>query len=403
MPLGVGNASYSVEEVLTTGWTEVLQDGKPNYGLELTGQGQARRIHVGQSHGYGLYFGKGTHDVSEVVVEDLKPVVTNDVNLGIGFVVSEGADVEGSHWVTRRVSGVGVLGLGTLSLEDAVVADTLERRDGVYGVGIWLVNDSALSRVRVERTFGFGVVAAQTGVALQDLAIQETRAGRVGGLYGQGLWFESADVEGDRISIDDAQSAGISANGSDLILRDLAVTSIRPGTAFHDGGEGLWFAGQSNVTLERASVSDTFCAGVGASQGAFVSATELQVQGVSPGRALLKDVFGIQLAEGVADCAILAEGAEGTFSRTSLAGCERSGLLLQRATATLGEVEIKNVPVGVATQYADLPEHDPARLHLEDVGSPELRDPGYGVPSGPPIGGVGTDMRFDDLFLETER
>ncbi len=400
MPLGVGNASYSVEEVLTTGWTEVLQDGRANYGLELTGEGQARRIHVGQSYGYGLYFGKGTHDVSEVVVEDLKPVVTSDANLGIGVVVSEGADVEGSHWVTRRISGVGVLGMGTLSLEDAVVADTLERRDGVYGVGIWLADDAVLSRIRVERSFGFGVVAAQTAVALTDLAIQETRAGRVGGLYGHGLWLASADVEGNRISIDDAQSAGVSADGSEVTLRDLAVTRIRPGTAFHDGGEGLWFAGSSNVTLERASVSDTFCAGVGASQGALVSATELQVQGVSPGRALLKDVFGIQLAEGVADCVILAEGAEGNFSRASLAACARSGLLLQRAAATLGDVEIKNVPVGVATQYAELPEHDPLQLHLEGVGSPELRNPGYGVPSGPPIG---TDMRFDDLFLETER
>jgi hypothetical protein len=403
MPIWITKASYSVEEVLTTGFSEVLQDGLPYFGLMLEGQGQARRAHVANSYGYGAYLMPGSHDVSGLVVEDLKPLVTNDVDLAYGVYVEKEAEVAGNDWVTRRISGVGVVSQGNLWLEDAVVADTLERRDEVYGVGIWLVNEADLSRIRVERTFGFGLVAARAAVTLEDIAIHETRAGRVGGLYGHGLWFESADVEGNRLSIDDAQSAGVTANGGDLTLHDLAVTRIQPGTAFHDGGEGLWFLGHSNVTLERTLVSDTFSTGLGASEGAVVHATELDVHGVRPGRALRKDVFGIQLAEGVADCVILAEGGEGTFSRTSLAGCARSGLLLQRAEATLGDVEIKNVPVGVATQYAELPSYDPALLHMEDVEIPELHNPGYGIPSGPPIGGVGADMRFDDLLLETER
>jgi hypothetical protein len=111
-------------------------------------------------------------------------------------------------------------------------------------------------------------------------------------------------------------------------------------------------------------------------------------------------VFGVQVVDGVGDCLILAEGSQGTFTRAILRDCQRSGLFVHKSEAILADVDVRRVPVGLVMEYSELPKYESSSLHFEDVAEATLKDPGYAVPSGPPVQAAGQDDTFGNLIRE---
>jgi hypothetical protein len=391
---------FSVDQLSARDWTTVRPEGKPVPGIFLRGEGSAHHLYAAESYGIGIGFAKGsTVQASGVVVEDVKPSITLDWQMALGIVVQTGATVTGTNWVTRRVSGDGLVSTGALTLSDALVADTREPFAGP-ALGVVLEGQAKLERLRIERTFGVGLMASKGSATLSDLAIVQTESERLKGTLGHGLVAISGKLDATRVAVDQARSVGVYTEDAAATLRDLKVTHVQPNVGFHDGGMGLWLTGPFKVTLERGSVHDVVGTGLGATQGATVDVTELEVGGVRLGRTLVQDVFGVQVVDGVGDCLILAEGSQGTFTRAILSDCERSGLFLHKSEATLADVDVRRVPVGLVMEYSELPRYQSASLHFDAVAQALIKDPGYGVPSGPPVQAAGQADTFEDLIGE---
>lgn len=399
MPLDVSGV-FTVDRLSASHWTKVRPEGRVVPGIFLQGEGAAQHLYAAESHGIGVLFAKGSAvQASAVVVEDLKPSITLDAQMALGIVVQTGATVSGSDWVTRRISGDGLVALGALTLSDALFADTREAFAGP-ALGALLQGQANLARVRIERTFGVGLFASKGSATLADLAILQTESERLKGTLGHGLVVVSGKLDATRVSVDEARSVGVYTEDSAATLRDLKVTRVQPNVGFHDGGMGLWLTGPFKVTLERGSVHDVVGTGLGSTQGATVEASDLEVGGVRRGRTLVQDVFGVQVVDGVGDCLILAEGSRGAFTRTILSNCERSALFVHKSEATLADMDVRHAPVGLVMEYSELPRYDSASLHFDDVAEPLIKDPGYGVPSGPPVQAAGQDDIFGDLIRE---
>jgi hypothetical protein len=399
LSLDVGGV-YTVEQVSARAWGRVRPEGKLIPGIFLQGEGSAQHLHAAESHGTGVVFARGsTVQASGVVVEDIKPIITVDYQMALGITVQTGATVTGSDWVTRRVSGNGLVAVGELTLSDALFADTREAFAGP-GVGVLLRGQANLTRTRIERTFGVGLLASNGSATLSDLAIVQTDSERLKGTLGHGLVVVSGELDATRVLVDEARSVGVYTEDSEAMLRDLTVARVQPNVGFHDGGLGLWSTGPYKVTLQRASIQEVVGTGLGSTQGATVEASELEVAGVRLGRTLVQDVFGVQVVDGVGDCLILAEGSQGTFTRAILRDCQRSGLFVHKSEAILADVDVRRVPVGLVMEYSQLPKYESSSLHFDDVAEALLEDPGYGVPSGPPVQAAGQDDIFGDLIRE---
>jgi hypothetical protein len=399
LPLGVTGV-YTVDQVSARAWAGVRPEGKLVPGIFLQGEGSAQHLHAVESHGTGVTFARGsTVQATGVVVEDIKPIITVDYQMALGITVQTGATVTGSEWVTRRVSGDGLVAVGELTLSDALFADTREAYAGP-GVGVVLQRQGNLTRTRIERTFGVGLLASSGSATLSDLAIVQTASERLKGTLGHGLVVVSGELDATRVLVDEARSVGVYTEDSEAMLRDLTVSHVQPNVGFHDGGMGLWSTGPFKVTLQRASVHEVVGTGVGSTQGATVEASDLEVGGVRLGRTLVQDVFGVQVVDGVGDCLILAEGSQGTFTRAILRDCQRSGLFVHKSEAILADVDVRRVPVGLVMEYSELPKYESSSLHFEDVAEATLKDPGYAVPSGPPVQAAGQDDTFGNLIRE---
>jgi hypothetical protein len=391
---------FTVDQVSARAWGRVRPEGRVVPGIFLQGEGSAYHLHAAESHGIGVAFARGsTVQASGVVVEDIKPIITVDYQMALGIAVQTGATVTGSDWVTRRVSGDGLVSSGELTLSDALFADTREAFAGP-GLGVVLQGQANLTRTRIERTFGVGLLASSGSATLSDLAIVQTGSERLKGTLGHGLVVLSGELDATRVLVDEARSVGVYTEDSEAMLRDLTVTHVQPNVGFHDGGMGVWSTGPYKVTLQRASVHDVVGTGLGSTQGATVEASDLEVAGVRLGRTLVQDVFGVQVVDGVGDCLILAEGSHGTFTRAMLRDCQRSGLFVHKSEAILADVDIRRVPVGVIMEYSELPKYESSTLHFDDVAEAVLKDPGYGVPSGPPLQAAGQDDIFGNLIRE---
>lgn len=392
------DGEYSLDEVSVTGWNGVREDTGIVMGVQLLGDGDVRRLHVADGYGAGVVFGRGyTATARDVVVEAIKPQLGDYPS---AFGVINFGDMTGESWVVREISGMGILAQdGKLFVSDALVARTRSNLRGIYGVAAGLFAPSELTRVRIERSFGVGVGVLGTKATLSDLTIVDTRPGELSSSYGQGLYVSGAVVIADRVAITDAHEAGIQIESSEVTLRDVQVSDVYPSVFFESQGAGIWAVGEGLVTLERARFENVRTVGLGFSQGASLSATDLEVRRVELGRSLLLDAFGSQAADDVGDCLLLAEGSKAGVAGALFDGCARSGILLYRSEATLGSVEVRGAPVGLVTQYASLPDYDPGQLFLENVEVPHLDDPGYPVPAGPPVSqALSKGLEFGDLI-----
>jgi hypothetical protein len=391
---------YTVDQVSARGWAGVRPEGRLVPGIFLQGEGSAKHLHAAESHGIGVSFAKGsTVQASGVVVEDIKPIITVQWQMALGITVQTGATVTGSDWVTRRVSGNGLVSAGELTLSDALFADTLEAFAGP-GVGVVLRGQGNLARTRIERSFGVGLLASSGSATLSDLGIVQTSSERLKGTLGHGLVVVSGELDATRVLVDEARSVGVYTEDSEAMLRDLTVSRVQPNAGFHDGGLGIWSTGPFKVTLQRASVRDVVGTGLGSTQGATLDASDVEVAEVRLGRTLVQDVFGVQVVDGVGDCLILAEGSQGTFTRAIVRDCQRSGLFVHKSEAILANVDVRRVPVGLVMEYSELPKYESSSLHFDDVAEAIRKDPGYAVPSGPPLQAAGQDDIFGNLIRE---
>lgn len=255
--------------------------------------------------------------------------------------VRAGGSLALSDVVVSEAHGLAILVMGgALDAERLVVRDVMPDSFGDLGRGLLVQAATATVRSGVfERTTELAVVAlgAEATVALEDVAILDTRIGSLG--IGRGLTAtEGARLTAERTIVEGSREAGAVADGAALELRDSLIRGTGPGPT-DELGLGLVAQRGATVTLERVWVREALRAGLQiADPGTGLTAADVLVESVAPQRA---DAL---LGRGVT----VALGAQLEADRLLVRRTADSGIAIlnPETSASLRDVVVRDTALG---------------------------------------------------------
>jgi len=261
-------------------------DGLAGYGLELLDGARAELLRAAfeRNRSMGIFVDDAD---TELVATDLSIRDTqareSDGGLGYGLAVSGGARAEFSRAVLERNRSLGMAihdAGGEIVATDLVVRGTQAREsdgDGGYGLQVSLGARAEVSRSAFERNRTLGLLLVHVGTALiaSDLRVADTASRQADGDFGDGLQLQrEATATLVRARIDRNHRFGV-------VAYDVRTVATLEDTVVEATAE---------VECFPARCDAAFGTGIGALDGALVTATRLR----SSGNVLC----GVQLAAG---------------------------------------------------------------------------------------------------------
>jgi hypothetical protein len=235
-------------------------------GVEMGAHLEAQGLLVADSRLIGIAVTGGASAAAEDVVID---GVAGDAagDLGLGVTAERGGRLTLTRAIVcnTRTAGVSAKDPETqLDLEDVRITSVMPRAsDGDVGLGLGAVRGARaeLSRVRIEDTALYGVMADGPGttVAVADLFV--VRPGR-GGSGGMGLLVrDGALVEGARVSFEETREIGVvvGLGGAQVRLEDVAVRDVSPAFLEDHGlyyGSGIQVEAGGRMEMNRVVIAD---------------------------------------------------------------------------------------------------------------------------------------------------
>jgi len=268
----------------------------------------------------GIVVSNGSHaEVADVVVRETTPDMA--MTAGIGVYVDTGSSLVLRRAFVGRNQGRGVFALGTLEVEDVVVADQLSPGPAEtlpFGFGIYADLGASVTgrRVLVSGTLGINVsVLGDAVVELQDVTSLDARFIDVGpelaGVTGFGVVvFGPATFRGTRVRLEGnaIHSAGSRNTGAMLELTDLVVRDN--GIPGRSGGAAVILSDGGAARIERALLERNASLGLHLQAGGMGVVSDLTVRDMMSGGDLR---LGL--------CVTVSDGSTLQASRVHLERC----------------------------------------------------------------------------------
>jgi hypothetical protein len=327
--------------------TTELQGGE---GLHVLDNAEATLSHVlfDASVGAGIEVNGGE---AKLVADDLVVQSTQgDASGGLGFGHAlraiNGADAAVTRALFDKNTGISISAAssasatpGQLSLTDTIVRGTLPTADGAWGQGLLAQGgvQSALSRCLFDANREVSILldGAGTHATLDDVVVQDSRAG-LDGASGRGVNVQSgSSLVGNRVLVDGSRELGVVAvqMGTTMSLTDVTIQNSQGRDADGGQGGGLLCAEGAQLTVLRGLVAANHATGVLVSgAGSSLDASDLEVRETQSQKSdgLLGRGLGCQL------------GAALKVSRASFDSNHESGIAM---VACGGEVQLTDVLV----------------------------------------------------------
>ncbi len=306
--------------------------------VEVGGTAQFTRVMVAGNQDEGVSASDGVITLTDVVVRDTRPNVTNG-RFGDGLAV-HGGSITGTRVRLDANSHSGAVAVGSTSritLVDASISDTKVDRLNL-GLGVLVSAGGQLSVTRgvLRRTSALGAGAADPGsrLTLDDVVVEDTRIAptrtSAAASGGDGIGArDGASLTLHRVAVRRAHSFGIELAGPGASLEGTDVDVSDTLEGFDSGGLGLG-AFDAVLTVERLALHRNVATGLYL-QGTSAFATDVRVD----------DTLADSQRQGGANV-VVTTGATLSGERVTLQGGQVAGLLVNGAgaSATLAEVEI---------------------------------------------------------------
>ncbi len=330
----------------------------------------------------------------DTTVTETSPPETGAETYGIQ--VRDGATLSAQHCELVANTGVGLLGAGAgtrVELTDTTIRDTQPDSSGWDGMGVQVLEEAALSAERCvladNASVGLFAHGAGTEATLQDCSILDTHPDIAGWGYGVEA-YGGVTLTARHCELAGNLSLGIAVSGygTEVSLEDTVIRDTLPdgtgdrgyGIGVQHGaslsatrcalvgntGVGLQAHGagthvellDSTITGTRAGTGPRGAAaeGIAAQQGAWVTATELQVLGTE-GPGLYAAAEGARI--GCTDCSL-------QDNRFAGAVAFHDGALEIRSSAISGNLESADLGGGVGIFAAHQPPLEPPSLLVID-------------------------------------
>lgn len=267
--------------------------------------------------------------------------VIADAPSGIGLLATDGARIMGTGVIVRDVQSGG----------DVKSAGIAARRAGIV----------ELTRVRIERAPGYGVLASDEGtrVALVDAYLVDTRPDGSLGICYSVLASAGAEVRLERTLVEGGLGVGLSFGevGTHAILRDVVVRDV--GMRDEEWGAGVAVGLDASLDAARLLVERTPATGV------YVLDASATLSDV-----VIRDIYA--LSKSSAGLAVLRR-SEATLARAALINIPGAAFTIARGArasaediSIIGTLPTSWLPEGAAILGVDGAELELARARFED-------------------------------------
>lgn len=229
--------------------TDVRAANNAGGGVRSAGaEGTLDRLVATDNAGAGLQISGGHLSVTDATI-------TSPSADGAG-VLAESARVA----LTRvAISDVVLVGVSvapanlTADLVDVSIADVRADASAGFSLGVNGDGDLTLQRVSITGTAGGGVSAFEGTATLEDVAVSAIGATTDGAL-GIGIQLDQTTSTLDRVTVSDAQDAGISCDGCVVTANDVAIVDVAACPTC-DTASGVWIGPDGGIELNRARVA----------------------------------------------------------------------------------------------------------------------------------------------------
>jgi hypothetical protein len=280
-----------IERSLVTGVAPAAGQNQGGTGIFVQNGGTAtvRRTLVKGNHEVGIGVAGATLTLEDAVLADTS-TGSNAVRQGVAFLANDGAIVSMRRVVVERPAGWGLYVQGAqarVTAEDLVVADPRGTPAGEFGLGIEVADGAIVdgSRVHVRGARELGVVATRGArTRLVDATIRSVGVRASDEQLGHGLFaYAGGRIEASHAVVRDASRVAVQVASatSSMALQDAEILETKATPSSKVQGRGLSFADGATGTLARVRVQDARDLGVIVEGGATLTAEDLSVLDVA--------------------------------------------------------------------------------------------------------------------------